>query len=142
MQVQCLARNRSFKLTHCYPLLSKLCCGKFITLEGMDGAGKSTHIPDIIRILEATGIEVVSTREPGGTPLVEQLRELLLHEAMAPETKALLVSAAHQEHLAQVILPALERGAFVLSGQFTDSSFSYQHGGRGVPLHKIEALEA
>ncbi|HEY0268555.1 MAG TPA: dTMP kinase, partial [Methyloradius sp.] len=104
--------------------------GKFITLEGMDGAGKSTHIPGIIRLLEARGIEVVSTREPGGTSLGEKLRELLLQEEMQPETEALLMFAARQEHLAQLILPALSRGAYVVSDRFTDASFAYQAGGR------------
>ena len=115
--------------------------GKFITLEGMDGAGKSTHIPTIIQALKARGIEVVSTREPGGTSLGERLREILLHEAMTPETETLLMFAARNEHLAQVIRPALARGAYVLSDRFTDATFAYQCGGRGVPSEKIVALE-
>ena len=115
--------------------------GKFITLEGMDGAGKSTHIPTIIQALEARGIEVVSTREPGGTSLGERLREIVLHEAMTPETETLLMFAARNEHLAQVIKPALARGAYVLSDRFTDATFAYQCGGRGVPSEKIVALE-
>ena len=115
--------------------------GKFITLEGMDGAGKSTHIPTIIQALEARGIEVVSTREPGGTSLGERLREIVLHEAMTPETETLLMFAARNEHLAQVIRPALARGAYVLSDRFTDATFAYQCGGRGVPSEKIVALE-
>ena len=115
--------------------------GKFITLEGMDGAGKSTHIPTIIQALEARGIEVVSTREPGGTSLGERLREMVLHEAMTPETETLLMFAARNEHLAQVIKPALARGAYVLSDRFTDATFAYQCGGRGVPSEKIVALE-
>ncbi|MFM2435248.1 MAG: hypothetical protein RL063_1229, partial [Pseudomonadota bacterium] len=85
--------------------------GKFITLEGMDGAGKSTHIPNIINILQARGCEVVSTREPGGTALGERLRELLLHEPMHAETETLLMFAARREHIAAVIRPALARGA-------------------------------
>lgn len=115
--------------------------GKFITLEGMDGAGKSTHIPTIIQALEARGIEVVSTREPGGTSLGERLREIVLHEAMTPETETLLMFAARNEHLAQVIRPALARGAYVLSDRFTDATFAYQWGGRGVPSEKVIALE-
>jgi len=115
--------------------------GKFITLEGMDGAGKSTHIPGIIRLLEARGIEVISTREPGGTSLGEKLRELPLHEEMQAETEALLMFAARQEHLAQLILPALSRGAYVVSDRFTDASFAYQAGGRGLEIEKMQILE-
>ena len=115
--------------------------GKFITLEGMDGAGKSTHIPTIIQALEARGVELVSTREPGGTSLGERLREIVLHEAMTPETETLLMFAARNEHIAQVIKPALARGAYVLSDRFTDATFAYQCGGRGVPSEKIVALE-
>jgi dTMP kinase len=115
--------------------------GKFITLEGMDGAGKSTHIPNIIQWLESRGLEVVSTREPGGTSLGERLRELLLHEAMHPETETLLMFAARREHIAAVIEPALVRGAWVLSDRFTDATYAYQCGGRGVAAQKIVALE-
>ncbi len=114
---------------------------KFITLEGMDGAGKSTHIPTIIEMLKAHGREVVSTREPGGTPLGERLRELLLHEAMHAETETLLMFAARREHIANVIVPALARGAYVLSDRFTDATFAYQSGAKGVPADKIEILE-
>lgn len=114
---------------------------KFITLEGMDGAGKSTHIPSIIEMLKARGREVVSTREPGGTPLGERLRELLLHEAMHAETETLLMFAARREHIANVIAPALERGAYVLSDRFTDATFAYQSGAKGVPANKVEILE-
>src|SRR5688572_89124 len=102
--------------------------GKLITLEGMDGAGKSTHIPFIVAALESRGLEVVSTREPGGTQLGESLRELLLHQSMHPETETLLMFAARQEHIAQVILPSLARGAYVLSDRFTDATFAYQCG--------------
>lgn len=116
--------------------------GKFITLEGMDGAGKSTHIPTIVGALEARGIEVVSTREPGGTKLGEHLRDILLHQAMDPETEALLMFAARREHIASVILPALASGKYVVSDRFSDASFAYQSGGRGVPAEKIERLEA
>lgn len=115
--------------------------GKFITLEGVDGAGKSTHLPFITELLKSSGHEIVVTREPGGTPLGERLRELLLHEAMHPETETLLMFAARREHIDKVILPALERGAWVLSDRFTDASFAYQYGGRGVSKGKIEAME-
>lgn len=116
--------------------------GKFITLEGMDGAGKSTHIPAILAMLQAQGRDVVSTREPGGTPLGEQLRELLLHQDMHPETETLLMFAARREHLAQVILPALDRGAYVVSDRFTDATYAYQSGAKGVPADKVLSLEA
>ena len=121
--------------------------GKFITLEGMDGAGKSTHIPTIIALLEKKQIgskqlEVVSTREPGGTILGEQLRTLLLHEDMHPETETLLMFAARREHISQVIAPALARGAYVVSDRFTDATYAYQCGARGVLQFKIEQLEA
>jgi len=114
---------------------------KFITLEGMDGAGKSTHIPSIIEMLKARGHEVVSTREPGGTPLGERLRELLLHEVMHAETETLLMFAARREHIANVIVPALQRGAYVLSDRFTDATFAYQSGAKGVSASKVEILE-
>lgn len=115
--------------------------GKFITLEGMDGAGKSTHIPTIIAALQAKGLQVVSTREPGGTALGESLRDLLLHQSMHAETEALLMFAARREHIAQVIEPALANGSYVVSDRFSDASFAYQSGGRGVPAVKIEQLE-
>lgn len=115
--------------------------GKFITLEGVDGAGKSTHIPAIARLLQARGKEVLLTREPGGTPLGEKLRELLLHENMHPETESMLMFAARREHIEQVIRPALARGAYVVSDRFTDASFAYQCGGRGVSTVKIGQLE-
>ncbi len=115
--------------------------GKFITLEGMDGAGKSTHIPNIIAALKTRGVEVVSTREPGGTRLGEQLRALLLHDAMHPETETLLMFAARREHIANVIEPALKRGAYVLSDRFTDATYAYQCGAKGVASTKIKQLE-
>ena len=115
--------------------------GKFITLEGMDGAGKSTHIGNIIEILESRGHEVISTREPGGTPLGEQLREVILHEKMHAETETLLMFAARREHIACVIAPALARGAYVLSDRFTDATYAYQCGAKGVSASKIELLE-
>jgi dTMP kinase len=114
---------------------------KFITLEGMDGAGKSTHIPSIIKVLKSRGLEVVSTREPGGTVLGERLRELLLHDAMHPETETLLMFAARREHIANVIAPALARGAYVLSDRFTDATYAYQCGAKGVSAPKVALLE-
>jgi dTMP kinase len=115
--------------------------GRFITFEGIDGAGKSTHIDFVTGLLKDAGKSVVSTREPGGTPLGEKLRTLLLHEKMDVGTEALLAFASRREHLAQVIGPALGRGDWVLSDRFTDASFAYQGGGRGLPLAKLEALE-
>ncbi|MGB4811108.1 MAG: dTMP kinase [Methylophilaceae bacterium] len=115
---------------------------KFISLEGVDGAGKSTHIPDIIASLQARGHEVVSTREPGGTPLGERLRDLLLHESMHAETETLLMFAARREHIERVIAPALARGAYVLSDRFTDATYAYQAGAKGVSLAKMQQLEA
>ena len=115
--------------------------GKFISFEGIDGAGKSTHIGFVADYLSAQGKQVVSSREPGGTPLGEKLRDLLLHEKMHLETEALLMFASRREHIAQVIAPALARGAWVISDRFTDASFAYQGGGRGMDLPKLEALE-
>ena len=115
--------------------------GKLITLEGIDGAGKSTHLAWLAERLHRNGRELVVTREPGGTPLGEKLRELLLHEPMDPATETLLMFAARCEHLQRVIRPALERGAWVLSDRFTDATFAYQGGGRGVPPAKLSALE-
>jgi dTMP kinase len=115
--------------------------GKFITLEGVDGAGKSTHLGFVADWLRQQGREVIVTREPGGTPLGETLRELLLHRDMDADTELLLMFAARQEHLAQLILPALARGAWVLSDRFTDASYAYQCGGRGIAVERIAALE-
>jgi dTMP kinase len=115
--------------------------GKFITFEGIDGAGKSTHISFVSDLIRARGVELISTREPGGTPLSETLRELVLHEKMHRETEALLVFAARREHIAQVIDPALASGKWVVSDRFTDASFAYQGAGRGVERDKLEALE-
>jgi dTMP kinase len=115
--------------------------GKFITFEGIDGAGKSTHIQFVSECLRARGIDLVSSREPGGTPLGEKLRELVLHQPMHLETEALLMFASRREHVAQVIAPALARGAWVISDRFTDASFAYQGGGRGLARAKLEALE-
>lgn len=116
--------------------------GKFITLEGIDGAGKSTHHAWLVDFLRARGRNVVATREPGGTPLGEKLREILLNQPMHLETEALLMFAARREHLDKVILPALERGDWVVSDRFTDASFAYQGGGRGLARSRLETLEA
>jgi dTMP kinase len=115
--------------------------GKFITLEGMDGAGKSTHIPDIIHQIKALGQNVVCTREPGGTPLSEQLREILLHQTMHAETETLLMFAARREHIEQVITPAMARGDCVISDRFTDATYAYQSGAKAVPIEKVSLLE-
>lgn len=115
--------------------------GKFITLEGMDGAGKSTHIPDIINQIQLLGETVVCTREPGGTPLAEQLRAILLHQAMHAETETLLMFAARREHIEQVIAPAIARGDCVISDRFTDATYAYQAGAKAVPIAKINVLE-
>ena len=115
--------------------------GRFITVEGIDGAGKSSQIAHIVELLRSRGLEVVSTREPGGTRLGERLRELLLHEPMNLETEALLMFAARLEHVARVIEPALARGAWVVCDRFSDATFAYQGGGRGLDLHKIAQLE-
>ena len=116
--------------------------GKFITLEGVDGAGKSTHLDFVASWLRQQGREVIITREPGGTPLGETLRELLLHRDMATDTELLLMFAARQEHLAALILPALARGVWVVSDRFTDASYAYQCGGRGIAEERVAVLEA
>ena len=115
--------------------------GRFITLEGIDGAGKSSHLQALQAWLGARSAEVLVTREPGGTPLAERLRELVLHAGMDPLTEALLVFAARRDHLQQVINPALARGACVLCDRFTDASFAYQGAGRGFDLGVLGALE-
>ncbi|MRT32170.1 dTMP kinase [Herbaspirillum sp. CAH-3] len=115
--------------------------GKFITFEGIDGAGKSTHIPFVTDLLRQRGLAVVATREPGGTDLGERLRELVLHHKMHLETEALLMFASRREHLAQVIEPALARGDWVISDRFTDATFAYQGGGRRLALDKLDSLE-
>ena len=116
--------------------------GRFITLEGLDGAGKSSHLEWLVAALRARGLAVVQTREPGGTALGEKLRTLLLTEPMHLETEALLMFAARREHLAQVIAPALARGDWVVCDRFTDASFAYQGGGRGLAEDKLNALES
>jgi dTMP kinase len=115
--------------------------GRFITFEGIDGAGKSTHIDAVAARLRSRGTEVVCTREPGGTALAESLRELVLHAAMDPLTEVLLVFAARRDHIGQVIAPALARGASVLCDRFTDATFAYQGGGRGFDLEILARLE-
>lgn len=117
--------------------------GKFITLEGIDGAGKSTQLAWIVDLLQQAGLQPVVTREPGGTPFGEQLRALLLDNAsvMHAETEALLMFAARREHLDKVILPSLTQGQWVISDRFTDASYAYQGGGRGLSQDKLKALE-
>ena len=115
--------------------------GRFITFEGIDGAGKSSHIDGLADWLRARGNEVVLTREPGGTPLAERLRELFLHTPMDALTEALLVFAARRDHLRQCIEPALQRGATVLCDRFTDATFAYQGGGRGFDTAVLAQLE-
>jgi len=115
--------------------------GRFITLEGIDGAGKSTHLRTIVERLQAAGRTVVSTREPGGTPFGEKLRDIVLADAMDAQTEALVMFAARREHLARVILPALARGDWVVSDRFTDATYAYQCGGRGVPEAQLKVLE-
>ena len=115
--------------------------GRFITFEGIDGAGKSTQIDVIEATLKARGLEVIRTREPGGTPLGEVIRTELLSADMDPATETLLFFASRAEHIAKVIRPAIERGAWVLSDRFTDATYAYQVGGRGFPAHKVEELE-
>lgn len=113
----------------------------FITLEGIDGAGKSTHLAVMAQWWRARGREVVLTREPGGTPLAERLREMVLHQAMDPLTETLLVFAARREHLLRVIEPALQRGSVVLCDRFTDATFAYQGGGRSFDWNTLLQLE-
>ncbi|MCQ2028543.1 dTMP kinase [Stutzerimonas zhaodongensis] len=118
--------------------------GLFITLEGPEGAGKSTNREYLAQRLRENGLDVVLTREPGGTPLAERIRELLLapaDETMNSDTELLLVFAARAQHIAQVIHPALARGAIVLCDRFTDATYAYQGGGRGLSVQRIEQLE-
>lgn len=115
--------------------------GLFISFEGIDGAGKSTHIARVAQLFREAGRAVVHTREPGGTPLSEKLRELVLHEPMDALTEALLMFAARREHLVQVIEPALARGDVVLCDRFTDATFAYQGGGRGFDWQVLAQLE-
>ena len=115
--------------------------GRFITFEGIDGAGKSSHLETLAAWVRDRGREVLVTREPGGTVLAERLRELVLHAPMDALTEALLVFAARRDHLVQLIEPALARGATVLCDRFTDATFAYQGGGRGFDLEVLSQLE-
>jgi len=116
--------------------------GIFITFEGIDGAGKSTHIEPAAKLLHEAGRIVVRTREPGGTGLAERLRELILHQPMDGITETLLVFAARRDHLRSVVMPALARGDVVLCDRFTDATFAYQGFGRGIDLGWLEGLES
>ncbi len=119
--------------------------GRFITVEGIEGVGKSTNLAFIEHFLEQRGLAVTMTREPGGTPLGEELRELLLahrHEGMASDTELLLMFAARAQHLAALIRPALARGAYVVCDRFTDATYAYQGAGRGIPEARIATLES
>lgn len=119
--------------------------GSFITLEGIEGAGKSTCMAEVLNVLKENGRKVLETREPGGTPLGEALRQLLLghqHTGMHEDTELLLMFAARAEHLHQKILPALQSGQWVLCDRFTDASYAYQGGGRGMDMKRIATLEA
>lgn len=115
--------------------------GRFITFEGIDGAGKTSHLDAMETQLKAAGLDVVRTREPGGTALAEKLRNAVLHDAMDPLTESLLVFAARRDHLVHVIEPALARGAWVLCDRFTDATFAYQGGGRGFDRTVLQTLE-
>jgi len=115
--------------------------GFFISFEGIDGAGKSTHIENLAQAFERSGREVVLTREPGGTPVAEAVRQLLLNQGMDALTEALLVFAGRRDHVQQVIDPALQRGAVVLCDRFTDATFAYQGAGRGVDTQVLQQLE-
>ncbi|HSF47741.1 MAG TPA: dTMP kinase [Burkholderiales bacterium] len=114
---------------------------RFITFEGIDGAGKTTHLRWLADYLRRRDLPVIVSREPGGTPLGEALRTILLSEPMHPETEALLMFAARREHVVHVIKPALDRGEWVLCDRFSDSTYAYQGGGRGVDEQKLRALE-
>jgi dTMP kinase len=115
--------------------------GVFISFEGIDGAGKSTHIEGLAAALRGAGCRVTLTREPGGTPLAEKLRTLVLNDPMDPMTEALIVFAARRDHLQQLIEPALARGDVVLCDRYTDATFAYQGGGRGFDLETLSVLE-
>ena len=120
-------------------------CGKFVTLEGSEGVGKTTSLNFIKAYLESQGHNVVISREPGGTPLAEEIRNLLLaerSEAVEEDTELLLMFAARCQHVSQVIKPALEKGHWVLCDRFVDASYAYQGGGRGIPFSKINQIES
>ena len=114
--------------------------GLFVSLEGIDGAGKSTQLQAVVDVLRAAGREVVLSREPGGTEVGEKIRELLLHQTMRPATEALLMFAARQEHVLRVIEPALLKGVDVVCDRFTAATLAYQGGGKGIPTERLEAL--
>ena len=115
--------------------------GKFITLEGVDGAGKTSHIEFIKEYLTNLKLDFIMTREPGGTELGERLREILLHDEMTPKTETILMFAARNEHIEKVIRPGLTSGAIVISDRFTDASYAYQSGGKGVEDEAIDVLK-
>ena len=115
--------------------------GLFISFEGIDGAGKSTHIEAVAKAFEAQGRSVTRTREPGGTPLAETLRQLVLNDPMDALTESLLVFAARRDHIQRVIAPALTQGRVVLCDRFTDATFAYQGAGRGFDLGVLQTLE-
>ncbi len=121
--------------------MTRISRGVFLTFEGVDGAGKSTHVQWAVEQLKARGLNVVSTREPGGTPIGEKLRELLLKEAMGLECETLLMFAARAQHIQEVIRPALEAGNWVVCDRFTDATFAYQGGGRQLGVARIAELE-
>lgn len=114
--------------------------GLFVSLEGIDGAGKSTQLQAVVDVLRSAGREVVLSREPGGTEVGEKIRELLLHQTMRPATEALLMFAARQEHVLRVIEPALLKGVDVVCDRFTAATLAYQGGGKGIPTERLEAL--
>ena len=122
-------------------LTPSLKTGLFISFEGIDGAGKSTHIAALAEAFRAAGRTVTLSREPGGTPLAEKLRTLVLNDAMDPLTEALLMFAARRDHITNVIAPALQRGEVVLCDRFTAATFAYQGGGRGFDMHVLQTLE-
>ncbi len=115
--------------------------GGFVTFEGIDGAGKSTHLDWYVERLRSRGVDVVQTREPGGSPLAESLRELLLHREMSIDTELLLMFAARRDHLERLIRPALAAGQWVVCDRFTDSTYAYQGAGRGAAIQRIAWLE-
>ena len=115
--------------------------GRFITFEGIDGSGKSTQLTATASALRASGIDVLETREPGGTALGESLRTILLGRTMSPLTETLLMFAARVEHVDEVIVPALGTGHWVLCDRFTDASYAYQSGGRGIPAEWIGGVD-
>lgn len=122
----------------------KNCAGKFITFEGIEGVGKSTHLRFVAEALQAADVQVINTREPGGTPLAEEIRALLLthrEETMTPTTELLLLFAARAQHIGKVIRPSLQEGKCVLCDRFTDATYAYQGGGRGIYLQNILQLE-